>query len=391
MIGAKIKQARILAKMTLDGVAVAAKEFGVKLSKQAISNYEKGLRSPSANIIRVLARILKVKPKFFLLEPQADLTWCAYRSHSGLSKKDQSFIQSYSALKIEPYIYLNNLLQPEQARVLPDKIKVKSLDEAEEAAIKLRDYWELGSAPVDSMTQLLEDKGVIVIKINKLVKKYDGLSGYANQNPVISVKSDVSDDRLRLTLAHELGHLVMDCSSVSDKEEESFANRFAGAFLAPKEIIISFLGKVRKRIGWGELGILKKKYGISLGAALYRIKDLGILNDRKVKNYWIQMSAKGWRKDEPYEYVGNEESFKLKAMTLHALSEDLISEEEAEELCHECIKSKLHQEGTLDRIRASDLYKMRKSERMNHIAVNTSTLDQNSDVTNFVGELIKDD
>lgn len=391
MIEAKIKQARILAKMTLAEVADAANDFGVKLSKQAVANYEKGIRRPSASIIRVLAKILKVKPKFFLLKPEFDLSWCAYRSHSDLSKMDQAFIQSYSALKIEPYVYLSNLLQPDQAKVFPERMNVKTLDEAEEAAIRLRAHWKLGSAPIDSMTQLLEDKGIIVIKIDESVKKYDGLSGYVNQTPVISVKSNVPDDRIRLTMAHELGHLVMDCSSVSWKEEESFANRFAGAFLAPKEIIIGFLGRVRKKIEWDELGLLKTKYGISIGAALCRIRDLGILSSSKISSYWRQMSARGWRKNEPYQYTGNEESFKLKAMTLHALSEGLISDEEAEELCNECIASNLHEEDVVDKIRPSDLYKMSKAERMDHIEVTTSTLDQNDDIVKFVGELIEDD
>ena len=48
-------------------------------------------------------------------------------------------------------------------------------------------------------------------------------------------------ERQRFTLAHELGHLMLEGRLADGLDEEKACNRFAGAFLAPRVAVITVL------------------------------------------------------------------------------------------------------------------------------------------------------
>ena len=72
------------------------------------------------------------------------------------------------------------------------------------------------------------------------------------------MNKELSLERRRLTLAHELAHRLSDCQGMSEKEAERAANLFAGAFLMPKEHLLREVGKRRQALGYTELIGLKK-------------------------------------------------------------------------------------------------------------------------------------
>lgn len=78
------------------------------------------------------------------------------------------------------------------------------------------------------------------------------------------------------TIAHALGHMVLEVGSEID--EEKAAHRFAGAFLVPAETHRTEIGKFRKSMGWSELFELKRFFGVRVQALTYRCKEIGIFN-----------------------------------------------------------------------------------------------------------------
>jgi hypothetical protein len=80
-----------------------------------------------------------------------------------------------------------------------------------------------------------------------------------------------------------------------------------------------------------ELFILKAKFGMSLAALVYRLHDLGVLRNRYYQDWWRHINKMGWRKTEPEETPA-EGSHWLMQSTLRAVSEGLITEEQAESL-----------------------------------------------------------
>ncbi|PXF55416.1 MAG: hypothetical protein C4B58_15095 [Deltaproteobacteria bacterium] len=63
------------------------------------------------------------------------------------------------------------------------------------------------------------------------------------------------------------------------KEQESLANRFAAAFIVPPAVARQELGEHRRSLSFQELGILKRKHGLSMQAWMRRAFDLGIINE----------------------------------------------------------------------------------------------------------------
>lgn len=74
---------------------------------------------------------------------------------------------------------------------------------------------------------------------------------------------------------------------------------------------------------------------------IIRAHELNIINDALCSKLFEAIKENGYKKKEPVDYPGREVPQKMKQMTLHALAEGVISEEEALKLCPDCVsKSK---------------------------------------------------
>jgi Zn-dependent peptidase ImmA (M78 family) len=100
-----------------------------------------------------------------------------------------------------------------------------------------------------------------------------------------------------MSLAHELGHLVMHTNPNENVEEEAWD--FAQEFLMPAVEI----GKQFARLNLDKLGELKKEWGVSMQAILYRAKKLGKIGESYNRFLWMQIGKCGYRVNEPFEDV----------------------------------------------------------------------------------------
>jgi Zn-dependent peptidase ImmA (M78 family) len=144
------------------------------------------------------------------------------------------------------------------------------------------------------------------------------------------VKKGLSGDRERFNLAHELGHLLLEVPKNVDAEKA--AHRFAASFLVPAEAAYRELGEHRRRIDFLELAILKKKYGLSMQAWVYRAQDLGIITSSCAAILFKTFRSRGWSLQEPGDVIPPEEPRQFEKLILQAVSEDLISSARAAEL-----------------------------------------------------------
>jgi Zn-dependent peptidase ImmA (M78 family) len=199
----------------------------------------------------------------------------------------------------------------------------------------------LGEAPIANVIGLLEDRFFHVFEIDAPSEKFDGISAkaYDQERKVkaaaVVTRRGLPGERQRLNLTHELGHLVMDVAENVDEEKAAF--RFAGAFLAPASLLLREVGTKRSSIQLKELLILKSRFGISIQALLFRLHDLGVINDATYKWSCIQINKLGFRKKEP-EPLPPEEPQWLKQNALRAVAEGLMTKEEAERLAGESIE-----------------------------------------------------
>lgn len=343
----RLKQARLATGLSMDGVVDKLAQQGRNVTKAAVSNYEKGKRLPNAAIIRDLAKIYGVTSTYFFETPTAEVEWFSFRAKSSLGQRKREAIQAFSCKEAERYMQICDLLPQSFVVDFPKRIPVTTNREAEECAAAVRQRWNLGQDPVESVTQCLENHGALVVHYNREpTTSFDGLSGRVNnRHPLLIVNSNVPVDRLRFDLLHELGHTLMDSSSVPG-DEENLAHRFASSFLVPPEKVKAELGETRRKLTLAELLLLKEKYGLSAAAWLYSAGAQGIINQTLKNALWKQLSIRGWRKEEPDVFKGNEEPTKLRQSAFRAVSERLMGARRAARLFPE-LESQLIEEGLL--------------------------------------------
>ena len=324
MIGARLKQARLLAGMTQRELASALGESGLKITAAAISKYENEKSFPTAQFMLLASGVLDVPGSYFLHQSELQVQWTAFRRHSRFGKKKQDAVMAYASDIAELQVELHSILYPNSRPDLPEPVITKDFGDAEKVAAHVRATWDVGNRPLDNLVQTAEDHGVIVIGWDDDSGRFDGLSGRCGGYPVTVINANRSADRKRFNLAHEIGHLVMDTSE-SNLDNESLAHRFAAALLVPEEHAVHELGRERRQLDWGELMMLKRKYGLSMAAWIRRARDLNIISERYYEILNIERSSHGWRTCEPVEYLGDEEPLQLKQMVQRAIAEGLVS------------------------------------------------------------------
>lgn len=324
-IGNKLRQRRLSLGYTLDELKDLISNQGVTISKASLSKYELDKSVPKATNLYYVSKALNTTPDYFLKKTDFQIKWIAFRKHSNLTKTEEERIKYIAKEQVEANLFLNDLIGKSNLKYDLPVYKVSNFDEAESAANSLRSLWNIDNWPIDSITNLLEEKHFSLVDVES-TKGFDGLSGRTNNEiPLIISIGHNSVDRKRMSIAHELGHLVLDPKNI---DEEKAAFRFAAAFLAPGDCIKASLGSKRKRIDIRELKLLKEEYGISIQALIKRCFDLNIIIENEYKRLIIFMRANGMYKNEPGVCTNKETPLKIKSNLLRVVAEGLTTESE---------------------------------------------------------------
>lgn len=335
--GQRLKAARVMAGLSMD--ALVAK-MGQRVSKQAISKYENGLMSPDSAILIALSDALGVKPDYFFSQYEIALDSVNFRKKAALGKKTVESLKARIKDTIERYSELEAFFPPAPPFSNPlSDITVSSFADIQEAAMGLRSAWGLGAeGAIGYVIDVLEEHSIRVLEIDKS-DGFDGLSGWVDSSPFIVLNSDSPSDRKRLTALHEFAHLSLRFSdSLPAPEQEKLCHSFGGVFLLPRDVLIKELGTKRLEISFFELDRLKKQYGISMQAIMYRARQEGIISDYVHESFSREISAKKWRKEEPNRYPIEEHPLRFEQLLHRAISEELISVSKAAYLANSTIE-----------------------------------------------------
>lgn len=333
-IGENIKLRREVLRISLRDLAG---QIGV--SHTTIDKFEKNKLVPDSQRLIKLSTILQIPIATMLRPPsqQIQLTRLAFRSKK-MRKRDEKQISAETKEWLERYLQIEKLSGTQRDFEMPKGFpkKIRSFEDAEKAARNLRKVWDLGTAPIENLTNLLEDKG-IKIGIIKGITKFDALYTNCDNHPVIVIKEGLPKTRQRFSLAHELGHCLLKVEG--DIDEEKVMHRFAGALLVVAEKVVFELDKTRHKLAVKELLLLKEKYGLSMGAWLFRAKDLGIISDEFFIGMRKFFSIKGWHKKEPHDDLVGEEPIFMTRLVLKSHAEGIISTSKVAELLNQNIST----------------------------------------------------
>ena len=340
MFGERLHLARKKSGYSLRSLSDA---LGRKASAQAIGKYERGEMMPSSSVLLALAKTLDVSLEYLLSEQVEKLEEVEFRKLSGTSAKDRARVEAVVIDSLQRYIAVEKILGLDSNSWRSPKFGNRFLglaDEGEILATDVRKEWNLGIDPIPNMTALLEDQGIKILVL-PLPAGVSGLTAlvrrpnYKRALPVIVVSQNITLERRRLTLAHELAHRLMDPDSTVDHERAS--NVFAGAFLVPKAHLTREIGERRNAFGYQEIICLKRMYRVSAAAFLVRSMQLGILSESAL-SYVFQTFARQWRSVEPEPLEEKSEGGthelprRFERLCYWALAEKLISLVKAGEL-----------------------------------------------------------
>lgn len=282
------------------GVKIKELADSVGVSAGYVSKVENSQTMLTGTMLEKFAAALQVRPELLCRPVPA-------QSDEGIHFRSQSRTPQWIRKKaiadanLAGYA-LNRMLDTVSAsfpRVLPDLDAAHLHGNAREAAQLVRAQWRL-DGPITDLVGEMEAAGVFVLPMPEGIDSIDAVTvrTHADATAVILLRHDVGEDRQRHTLAHELGHLVMDLRSPhpSVRDVEDRADAFAGEFLAPyEEIRPHLVGITPSRIE--VLTQLKARWGVSVPALIRRAYLAGDLNETQYRYWFRVLNARGLVRD----------------------------------------------------------------------------------------------
>ena len=194
---------------------------------------------------------------------------------------------------------------------------------ASEAARRVRTQWGMPPGPVERIVGSMEDAGCFNYGFDFGSQRADALSQRVEPYPVVVINSSASVERTRLTLAHELGHLVLhsDPEFVSHDIEREAAD-FAAAFLLPERDVREEFND----LSLTALNDLKMEWGVSIRTLVERAHTLRAIDGRRLNSIHKMLSRRGWLAVEPPGDVSRSEEPRLLGRVVAALESKGYSE-----------------------------------------------------------------
>ena len=309
LLPSRLREARLAQRLNQ---AELARRVGV--TRQSISAYELGTKTPEPSIMRTLSTSLEQPIGFFTRgdlptfgPPSANF----YRKVGPDTKRRNVACATYADWLAQIAYAFDSWVNYPEANIptfAPESAAehTYSEDEIERAAEEVRKCFGLGLGPISNVLRLLESKGVIACRLKIPGERIEAFSFWRGERPFVFLASEKeSAARSRFDVAHELGHLCLHrWVSAEDIEDtkllkivEREADRFAGAFLLPRK---SFSNEIYspRLIAFVDL---KRRWKVSIQAMVYRCKDLGVFDEQQVVNLYKQISRKNWRTREPLD------------------------------------------------------------------------------------------
>ena len=320
----RLPLARQLRKLTQKEAAQLA-----GLSQANLSKAEVGFLELSDENIMKLSEVYDFPLSFFMqnseLSPDGHLY---FRRKLSLSAKEiNSFVAKVRIFKQ----IIDTIMEMVEIPDFHLQTYSTSTNSPQDIADKVRYELRLYRGPVPNMTTILENNGIIVIRFDFGTDKIDGLTSItARGRKIMFINNEMANDRVRFSMAHELGHLIMhmDTSPSDATLVEDEAQAFASEFLMPEQDIKSSL----YNINFPSLGILKQRWHVSMKSLLVRAHSLGTIKDTTYKNMMINYSKRKYNQGEPLP-LKLEEPLLLKS-TIKILTENGYSEKDLMDLMH---------------------------------------------------------
>jgi Zn-dependent peptidase ImmA (M78 family)/transcriptional regulator with XRE-family HTH domain len=312
-----------------EGMTQAQLAEEMHIAQGTLSKIESGAIGISDAQLQTLSEVLR-KPKAFFLQQEMVYgvsSGCLYhRKRSTMRHGDLKKI--IAAVNIKR-MQVDRLLRSSEIEADNKfhRLDIQDFGNPEQLAQMIRANWTMPAGQVTNLTAFIEAAGGVIIPLNFDTRKLDAMSQWLpGLPPLFFVNDQAPGDRLRFTLAHELGHIIMHAVP-HEGNMETEADQFAAEFLMPASVIKPQLSNLTLP----KLAQLKTVWKVSMQALLRRAVDLGTITDRQKSYLWMQLGKSGMRMVEPIP-IAPERSSLLPAMLDAHLQELGYTEQELADL-----------------------------------------------------------
>ena len=265
--------------------------------KASVSRLEHGDGPVDEHTLIALAEATHYPPHFFMQKGEILPVNLSYRKRKQVPAKLLTPIEAQmNIIRNHVQLIINGI---GSADITLPVFEVTEKHSPEQIANLVRKSWRVPAGPIENLSRLMEDKGILISSFDFATDRVDSRSMLTDNNqPIIFLNRNLLGDRQRFSLAFELGHLIMHtyCTVAHDRDINHEANLFAAEFLMPAKDI---LPDYKDGITLSLLGELKRKWKVSMISLLYRADDLGLLTPNQKRYLVQQFNDQKIRRREP--------------------------------------------------------------------------------------------
>lgn len=270
----------------LNGLTQQAAAEAAGISRVAYRNLEKGDAAPRESTLRALAKSLNCSV-MDLLTPVLELKSLRFRANKKMSEQERAqsdLLVARSANWLNDFNELEDLLDIKRDTRLKPIRKGTSPEKAAQKARELLLGEKSNCDCMPDLCELLESANIKLFLCDFKLTNLFGLSiGDEDGGPAIAVHtgSNISVEQQIFSLAHELGHLLMHKDSYGKNskeltdEQEAEADRFAAAFLMPRDQFLAEWNENRGLHGVDAVLKTKRHFKVSYQAVLRQLIEMG--------------------------------------------------------------------------------------------------------------------
>lgn len=308
----------------------------VGVARQTIAAWERGSSSPSLEQLYAVAKQLAV-PVDVLIERPTEADPMAGGTLLFRAGRRQDLSAETLVLlrrKAADYAAVEQVLG--EVPTLPESRPAGTFEPetVEQMARSVRDWLGVKDGPLGDAINLLEGKGLKVIR-HPLPAMVSGCSAYSDElGAVVFVNADHPVERQYFTALHELAHLILHRREYSapssqpmrkDPREEG-ADLLAGAVLLPRATVLSELHSYRGR--WLPAPLLldiKLRYSVSMRTVLYRACQTGLISQSQMGKQMGALNKQYGHDSEPGQVLRAQGMPRLMRLTYAALLAEKIT------------------------------------------------------------------
>lgn len=264
------------------------------LTQSQLSRVERGQHQPDELIVEAIAATTSVLPSLLERAPAVSFDRpFHYRARKAASQAERAESLRWVELVLEHAEVMFGLCAP-----IPMELQPLPGADPETAAATFRRVLRLTAhQPVPYLVLALERLGVRVLGLPIGGRRHDAFSSWSEGRPLVAVLANAPGDRLRFSIAHEVGHLILHSAhDTLGETEEREADRFAAELLLPRDAARLLM---TRNVTLTQLRAHKVEWGVSLRVLIRQARNAGLIDQDRYTSLFRQISARGWNQNEP--------------------------------------------------------------------------------------------